>query len=117
MPRYKESCYHELKSLGILAATYKHAQDAFSTNKSLLEFCHLKLTTKNHKSTNQDTLFHSSNRQKLFFGNRLKEDLVPRRNLKIVSLTYFFEIIGFLELTLTSPAPPDVVHLYIENSV
>ena len=46
MPRYKESCYHELKSLGILAATYKHAQDAFSTNKSLLEFCHLKLTTK-----------------------------------------------------------------------
>ena len=102
MPRYKESCYYELKSLGILAVTYKHAQDAFSTNKSLLEFCHLKLTTKNHKSTNQDTLFHSSNRQKHFFGNRLKEDLVPRRNLKIVSLAYFSEILGVLQSTLSA---------------
>ena len=115
MPRYKESCYHELKSLGILAATYKHAQDAFSTNKSLLEFCHLKLTTKNHKSTNQDTLFHSSNRQKQIFGNRLKGDPIPRRNLKKVSLAYFSEIMGVFQSTLTSPAPPGGGHLYIEN--
>ena len=30
----KEPCYNVLKCLGILAATYKHAQDAFSTNRN-----------------------------------------------------------------------------------
>ena len=63
----KEPCYNVLKCLGILAATYKHAQDAFSTNKSLLEFCHLKLTT---KIINLQTKTLCSIRQKRNFGSR-----------------------------------------------
>ena len=63
----KEPCYNVLKCLGILTATYKHAQDAFSTNKTLPEFCHLKLTT---KIINLQTKTLCSIRQKWNFGNR-----------------------------------------------
>ena len=86
----------------------------FRQTKTLLEFCHLKLTT---KIINLQTKTLCSIRQivKNNFWQPFEREPCPRNELEKISLANFSEIMGVLQLTLTSTAPPDGGHLYIEN--